>query len=280
MFNRFCFPRIVISLVTSIATSTLLAIPAWAFTFSKSEGTFQINNFSHFPFDVQTFQDSNTQAIALDGIVRTNANANASFFTDQLNPLSSQANGFSSSLVNGEGNSYLGLARSIAEITGYQFQIQSGETFSFDFSAALNLEITVDQPDVEKAGAIGLIGLGLYDASAPLNSAPLEFLAISGNLGIPDSRHSLDINQSSGITSHSTQSSLDNFLGSNQASASASASVQGRLSSYFASPASLTLVKFSSNEAMAAVPEPSGILASLLCIGLVGGKLWRKAKRN
>lgn len=279
MINRFCVPRMVVSLATSLGTSVLLAIPGWAFTLSSSEGTFTINNFSKLPLDVEALQGANTESLAPGGTVTSNANANATFLTDQFNQLNSQANGFSASVVSGSGENYSGLAESVAQVIGYSFQVDSGETFSFDFNTAFNLNITIDQPEIETATAIGTIGLGLYDAADPTNLALLDFLAIAGNLGTPGSNNALTVNQSAGITFNFNQTSLDNLSGGNQAVAFAS--IQGSLSRSFTTPTSLVLVKFSSNQAtVAAVPEPSTVLASLLGIGLVGIRLRRKPKLN
>lgn len=277
MINRFCVTRIFVALTTAIGTSALLAIPGWAFTLSSSEATFTINNFSDLPLDVQTFQDAYTEAIAADGTVQSNADANARFLTDQANQANSQANGSSASIVSGNGNDYVGLAQSIAEVIGYRFAIASGETFSFDFTTSLNLKTSIDDPGVENATAVGSLFLGLYDASDPANLTLLDFLTISSNLGTSGNRNDLAVNQSAGITFSSNQTALDTVLAGKPASASAS--VQGSLSRSFTSPTSLTLVKSSVNQATAAaVPEPSSVLASLLGIGLVGIRFWRKPK--
>lgn len=47
---------------------------------------------------------------------------------------------------------------------GYNFRINSGETFSFNFNAGLNLATSVDNPQFETANATGNISLKLYDS--------------------------------------------------------------------------------------------------------------------
>jgi len=273
MISRLPVTRIVASLATSIGTSTLLASPGWAFTLSSSEATFKINNFSALPLNVTTLRDTNTQVIAPNGLVKSNADANALFLTDESNRSSSQANGFSSSVVSGRGNHYSGLAQSVAQVVGYTFQIGSGETFLFDFDTSLNLKTSIDQPEVEAAKAIGTIGLGLYDSADPTHLTLLDFLTIASNLGTPGS-NVLTVDQSAGITFSSKQTSLNSFSGGNQASAL----VQGSFSRSFTRPTSLILVGYGSNQATVAVPEPSNVLASVFCIGLLGIRLQRKSK--
>ena len=277
MINRLCITRIV-ALVTSLGTGALLAIPAWAFTLSSSEAKFEINHFSALPLDVTALQDANTQAIAPDGSVNSNANAKATFLTDVANQASSQATGLSSSIVSGSGNDYSGLAQSVAQVIGSRFQIESGETFSFAFNASLNLNTSIDQSNIETAAAIGTISLGLYDADDPINLILLDFFTIAGSLGTSGS-NALTVDQSDGITLSAKQISLEGFSGDRQASASAS--IQGSFSRFFTNSTSLTLVEYGLNETrVAAVPEPSSVLASLLGISLIGIRFWRKSKLN
>lgn len=275
MINRLRVTRMV-ALATSIGTSALLANPGWAFTLSSSEATFNLNHFSALPLDVTALQDANTQAIAPDGSVNSNANAKAIFLTDAANQASSQANGFSSSVVSGSGNSYSGLAQSVAQVTGDTFRIGSGETFSFAFNTSLNLKTSIDQPDFETASAIGTISLGLYDAADPTNLMLLDFLTIASSLDT-SGNNVLTVNQSTGITFSARQTTLESFSGGKQASAS----VQGSLSRSFTRPTALTLVEYGLNKvSAAAVPEPSSVLAPLVCLGLLGIRWWRKPKPN
>ncbi|PSB30521.1 hypothetical protein C7B82_08720 [Stenomitos frigidus ULC18] len=276
MHNRLRVSHLVAAFVTSIGTSVLVGVPGWAATFSSSEATFEVNNFSVLPLDVTALHDAKTQVIAPDGLVKSNADADALFLTDALNQSSSRASGSSSSVVSGSGNSYFGFAQSIAQVVGYSFQIGHGETFSFDFTNSLNLQTAIDQPGIETATAIGTIGLGLFDAADPNNLTLLDFLTIAGSLGTPGNSNALTVDQSAGITFSTRQTALNSALDGKQASASAS--VQGSLSHFFANPTSLLLVEYGSNQAAAAVPEPSNVLASLVCLGLLGLRFWRKPK--
>lgn len=262
------------ALATSIGTTALLAMPGGAFTFSSAEAMFKLDNFSTLPLDVTTVHNTQTQALAPDGLVKSNADAKALFLTDALNPSNSQANGSSSSVVNGSGNSYSGLAQSVAQVVGYSFLITGGETFSFNFTNTLNLKTSIDQPG-ETASAIGFLGLGLYDAADPNNLTLLDFLTIAGNLD-SDASNALTVDHSAGIAFTAKQTALDSIAGGKQASASAS--VQGALSHFFANSTALLVVEYGSNQATAAVPEPSPILASLVCIGLLGLRFGRKPK--
>lgn len=264
MMKQFPTGAIFISITTSFGATALLGLPGATATLSLSQSSFKIDNFSHLPLDIQTFRDTNTQAISINGFVQSNATADALFLTDQSNPSSSQANNFSFSQASGNGTNYFGFAQSVAQVRGYQFQINSGQSFSFDFNTVLSLNTSVDVPGVEQATAVGAIALSLYEATGSTNLVPLEFLALSTHLGLPGQTNALDLSHSDGITLHSKLTSLDYFF--NNQSAAASASLQGTLSRYFESPATLTLVEFTVNEASVAVPEPSSILATGLAI--------------
>ena len=263
------------ALATSIGTTALLAMPGAAFTFSSSEAMFKLDNFSTLPLDVAAVHTTQTQALAPDGLVKSNADAKALFLADALNPSSSQANGSSSSVVNGSGNSYSGLAQSVAQVVGYSFLVTGGETFSFNFTNTLNLKTSIDQPGIETASAIGVLGLGLYDAADPNNLMLLDFLTIAGSLD-SDTSNTLTVDHSAGIAFTAKQTALDSVADGKQASASAS--VQGALSHFFANSTALLVVEYGSNQATAAVPEPSSILAPLVCIGLLGLRFGRKPK--
>ncbi len=273
--HRVGITRMMVPLITAIGTSVLLAVPAGAFTLAKAESTFSINNFSELPLDVTTFRDANTQAIAPGGVVKSSADADALFRVDLVNPANSQANGFASSIINGSGNQYFGLAESVAQIIGYRFPIASGTTFSFDFNSSLNLNTAVDQPGIETATAIGTLGLGLYDATDPNNLTLLDFFSIDGNLGTSD-RNALTLDQSAGITFSDKQTTLDGFLGDPKATASAS--VKGKFSRTFTNATSLTLIEFALNKTTVAVPEPSNVLALVVVMGGLGIRFWRKPK--
>jgi hypothetical protein len=264
MFNRSSVTRIFAPLITAIGTSVLLAIPAGAATWSRAETTFSLNNFSELPLGIDTFRDAKAQVIAPDGGVKSNADADALFRVDLINPANSLANGFVDSVVNGSGQNYFGRAEGVAQIIGYTFQIDRGETFSFDFSSSLNLNTSVDQPGIETAMAIGTIGLELYDATDPANLTLLDFLTIDGNLGTPGQDQTLTVDQSAGITFNTKQTVLTGSPGSNQVAA---ASVQGRFSRSFTNATALTLVEFSVNQATVAVPEPANGLALLVVVG-------------
>jgi hypothetical protein len=258
--------NVLASLVTVMGANALLAVPSWSATLSRSEATFTLNQFSELPSDVNAFTVTNTQAISGTGIVNSTADAEAFFLVDQ-SPLS-EAQTTAVSQVTGTGSAYVGIAEGLAEVIGISFFVDGGETFSVDFDATLNLSTIIDQPDIETAVAIGVIFLGLYDATDTTFANPLDFFTISSHLRSLSSSNTLAVDQSAGITLSSSQLSLDSLLGGQQTSASAT--IHGSLSRYFDSPTALTLVAYNLNQTIASVPEPSNTLVLLLFVGSLG----------
>jgi hypothetical protein len=254
--------------VTPLVTSSLVvASPSLAATLAKSEATFKVNNFSHNPLGVETFTDTLTDTIATNGQVTTNANANASFTADPLNPPTFAENS-SVSTANGAGKNYFGLAQSIAAIIGYDFLVRDKERFSFDFLADLKLNTSIENPQFERASAAGEISFQLYNTNDRDNWILLDFFSISGKLKTPGGGDSFIANKSNSIT---TSKPLIDFLKKSYGGSeeSARASVTGKYSRTFDSLTYLTLVEIKRNQAVVKTPESSGTFA-LLIFCLIG----------
>ncbi|MCA1995507.1 MAG: PEP-CTERM sorting domain-containing protein, partial [Coleofasciculus sp. S288] len=136
------FANYLLCFVTPLVTSSIFAAsPSLAATLVSSEARVFLDDFSHKPFAVSTLTDADTVAIASNGGVAAEAEADASAaFLSKMGVVEN----FSSSLVKGNGDNYFGMAKSIAEVIAYDFRIKAKKTFSFDFLAFLGLETSTD----------------------------------------------------------------------------------------------------------------------------------------
>lgn len=243
-----------------LVTGSVLAVsPSFAATFSFSEARVNLSNFSHNPVNVYTFTSTNTVTQASSGQVTAKANADSAFLG---NP--AQAENSSLSSVSGQGRNYSGLAQSVAGLIGYDFIVEKDETFSFNFTAFLNLQASIENPPSERANAFGNISFLLYDSNNPNN--PLDFFTLSSSLATLGEDDFLTLENSESITL-STEDNNVNFGGLEEL---AQSSVNGVYSRTFSSLTRLTLVEAKENRVSVAVPESSNLLSlflfSLICL--------------
>lgn len=243
-------------LFTPLVTAFNLAIsPTIAATLASSEAKLQIDKFNQVPSDIRVITDAKTYSLAINGQVTTNANANAAFIANLFEPY---AYNESLSTAYGNGNSYLGLARSAAGIIGYNFVVGSGETFSFDFTGLLNLETSIDNPSFESASASGNVSFQLYDS---ISHSLIDFFSVGGNLDTVGNNDFLGYGKSSSINLNTQGTSFVNSFGGIQESAKAS--FKGNYSRTFDRLTYLTLVEVKTNQVSVKAPEPSTTLALL-----------------
>lgn len=243
-FNSKLAQRLFLCVTPLVTGSVFVSLPSLAATLSTSEATVILNNFSHNPESVAAVADTYAYTqITNSGEVATNAYGEAAFIPD-TSASQTFAYNLSSSSVKGEGNSYLGQAQSTAGVLGYNFIIGAGETFSFNFNAALALDTSIDDPSRESADAVGNIAFMLYN-STDLNN-PLDFFTLSGKLTSQGNDDFLSAD-------HSTSVSFEenNAISSQGTEESAFASIQGWFSRTFSTLTHLTLVEFKTNEANA-----------------------------
>lgn len=255
-------------LLISPIAPLLVSTPSLAATIGSSEATVNINNFSHNPDDVLTLSDTFTDTFATNGQVNTDVDAVANFFTK-----APSANNSSFSRVDGNGSEYFGSAESIAGVIGYDFSLKPGETFSFDFDAALNLATSIDNPQLEAANAQGTITFKLYDTTNQDNWLDLDYFTLSGNLTSSGNNDYLNYDNSDSISLNQS-GIIDNHFGGERESANAS--VQGSFSRTFDNSINLTLVEVKNNQASVSVPEPSSFLGLLLGVISMGYKITSK----
>lgn len=262
-----------LALVTpAIATSILATSPSQAATIAYSESTFNINNFSSSPLNIRTLTNTVTEAISTGGQVSAEAKAEAKFNVD-INDSNNSASNWSFSQAEGQGYGYIGSAKSLAAIIGYDFTVD--EKFSFDFSGLFKLETSIDDAFTERANAYGELSYQLYDSDS---GYLLDSFNIFGNLSTLGNNDAFVVQPSSSITLDLNQTSVKESFGGRQEYASTS--FKGKYSRTFDKSTRLTLVEFKNNHVnVYTVPEPSTILGSLFSCTILGAASISKRKK-
>jgi hypothetical protein len=245
---------------STIATSLIAIVPSQAATLSSSLANFKLDNFSISPKEVKalTTTDSNAVSLAGKGKANSDAIANANFITNLLNNKETFATNDSFSQANGDGKNYFAFGESFAQVTGLDFQVAEGETFSFDFQGFLNLKTSIDNPEIESAKARGLILLAIFDQDT---GETLDFFNAAADISTPNNQDSFAISNSENIFFNPRGKLTNTSFGGNQESAQAN--IQGYYSRKFTESRTLGLVEFKSNRATVAVPEPQSIYSVL-----------------
>ncbi|MEQ9551546.1 MAG: PEP-CTERM sorting domain-containing protein [Coleofasciculus sp. G3-WIS-01] len=248
-----------------VAGLALTTSPTIAATLASSEARVNLDNFSHTPTEIFTLTDTRTNTIVTDGDVTADAEAEANFTADPFG--TTEANNYSWSQAEGEGRRYLGVAESFAAIIGYDFIVDAGDTFDFDFMGFLDLETSIDNLPGEYATAEGMISLALYDSTNPGNWVLLDSFLLSGILDTLGESDTLDYQFSENFTSNLSRTSLDTDFGGQEELAKAV--INGSYSKTFDSLTKLILIEAKTNQAQVqAVPESSSLLG-LLVLGLL-----------
>ncbi len=266
MSNHLNFSKIVSLVSTSlVASSVVISSPCYAATFALSEATFNFVGFNQTPEDIFTNGNTNTVTLAGNGNENVTANADANGLFDAVRI---KASNLSKSTASGTGKNYLGLAESVADLKGI-FKIAENTTFSFEFTADLNLEVLIDNPAVESAKANGNIFFGLFDVDTNIL---FDFFSLRAGLNTPNDSDFLNFDTSNKVTIKNSVTTIS--TGSKKESAKAS--IEGFFQRTFANKINLALVEFKRNEAKVTVPESSGLIALLFCSGIVSLSLKRK----
>ncbi|NEQ07704.1 MAG: hypothetical protein F6K37_17675 [Moorea sp. SIO4E2] len=247
-------------LFATVTGSVLAAAPSLAATFALSKGSFDFRNFSTDPLEVVTMSEADTFVISTGGEVIVEANAESNFHPDSPDPLQ-RARNKSLSTAEGEGSNYRGIAESFAGLIGYNFFVDAGETFSFDFNGFLDLITMIDNPPAESASAEGTVVFELYDTNDL--STPIDFFALSGNLETLGYDDFLVSAHSDNVFAYNDFTKL--FGGTEEF---ALADVQGYYERTFETATYLTLVEAKTNKVTVKAPESSNLLG-LLFFGLL-----------
>ncbi|NES24288.1 MAG: PEP-CTERM sorting domain-containing protein [Symploca sp. SIO3E6] len=254
-----------------VASSALVASPSLAATFAFSESYLELDGFSHKPGSLNTLAVTETFTFAESGAVEATGSAVAFFGYDPNdnqgnNDASPVAFNHSLSTAEGEGTSYSGVAKSGAAVTGYNFSVKAGETFSFGFRGFLDLFTSIDTPKTERARAAGGAFFHVYDTSDDNNWTLLDSFDIFANIFTSDQGNGdfiSPLQHSDNIALNPGSTGVNNSFGGNEESASAD--FDGSYSRTFENATSVTLVEAKGNYAKAeGVPEPSFMIGSLL----------------
>lgn len=236
--------RLVCLLAPILAAPIIATEPVMAYGLAFSETTFQLDNFSHSAYSVGTATNADTLALVRGpaSSAATTAAAVAYFVRDS-------AGGLSASAASGQGNSYVGLAHSLAQVVG-SFLVGSGESFGFNFQGGLTLGSSVSSTHSDGANAGARMAFWLFGSTDGGPASLLDSFSAFGQVGTGGNNF-LGW-QSSGNISYTGSANMY----ATGTESLATASFQGFYQRNFNSKTQLTLVKVQENEAGVAVPEP------------------------
>jgi hypothetical protein len=260
-----------------LASSAFFSTPVQAATFALSQGELKFTNFNEEFAAIERLNEGNTFGFANGGEVNQTNRAVTDFI-----PSPATASTSALSLAFGLNKDYFGLAQTEAKIVG-NFDVDAGQSFIFDFTAALYLRTAIEEAPAENARASGDISFLLLDTTnvAQVNLSEfiknlftdtrlvskitLDFFALNGSLNTFANNDYLENENSPNVTLTKLFKDFD-FEGKEEF---ASALVAGSLQRSFSSKTNLTLLAIRESEARVSAPEPIINPASLLLLGLV-----------
>ncbi|MEG3957027.1 PEP-CTERM sorting domain-containing protein [Microcoleus sp. herbarium2] len=245
-------------LATPLVSGLTVGIaPSSAAIIAGSTALVRIENFSHRPKGNGTFTNTYTQTTANNGLVISEAIAEAVFVSNGDGLLTAN---HSETIVQGDGNNYSGLAKTQAIVLG-DFDIDAAETFSFHFQTVLDLLTSVDNRESERARARSSISFSLINTVTNILFDSFEIVSGLGS----SSGHYFNFSPS-----NSFNPTAVNFnLMAEGSEAESLLYTSGVYSRKFDSATSLRLVEVNNNIAEAeAVPEPSTLLGTAIFLGL------------
>ncbi|MBW4601554.1 MAG: hypothetical protein KME29_18765 [Calothrix sp. FI2-JRJ7] len=254
-----------LSVPSFIFTSVLTGIPTYAATFAFSEAKIELNNFSNFG-TIELVNQANISGQTNGGIFGAE---NKAFNNSTASPL--QINSSAFSLAFGENRDYEGTAEAQARVLG-NFDVDAGQLFSFDFSAALNLETEIDDPLSEQANARSDISFYLFDTvNIPqvnvqdyFKYQPLDYFTLNASLNT-FGYDFLNYQRSQGVSF--TNENKQTMFGANQETASAI--IQGKLQRSFTNKTNVTLIALRQTKSQVKVPEHSMLVPLIFLVATI-----------
>jgi hypothetical protein len=245
-------------LATPLVTGLTVGIaPSSAAIIAGAAAEVTIDNFSHRPKENGTFTNTYTQTTANNGLVISEAMAEAVFISNEDGLWTAN---LSQSQVEGDGNNYSGLAQTQAIVLG-DFDIDAAETFSFNFHTVLALFTSLDNREYERATGMGSISFLLINT---VTNILFDSFQIASGLD-SSSGHYFNFSPSNSFNPTAINFNLI-AEGSEVKSLMYTSGVYSRT---FNSATSLRLVEVNNNIAEAeAVPEPSTLLGTAIFLGL------------
>lgn len=270
--------RLLFYFTSLIASQAVAALSGHAATLTSVEGLVTLDNFSHAPQDIGTLVDVNARAIAVDGTVTVDIIVDSIF----LNDSSPQAANFTRTDAAGSGNDYLGFAQVQSQVSGQAFSIQSGETYSFDYTSFLKVDVFNDFPERETASTAGQLSLWLYDITSQDNRQLIDSLTLLAGANLSDQGSFQQFQLDTGPGFEPEFSASQTFGNDNQTIITSLNT--GSFARTFDEATSLALVAEVSSDTLVTagsvspepIPEPSTYLGSLVLLGL-GLRLYRKS---
>jgi hypothetical protein len=264
--------RTLLSIATVLMSSAIAPSASLAFSFAGSISSFNLNNFSHQADSTLTSTIANSFTFANIG---SSSNAISQADAIFMNPPGggSFAGNLAVTTASGQGSEFEAIAEAEAKVVG-NFLIEESQTFSFDFSGALQLDTSIDHPNFERAKASGDIILLLVDSTDAENIIFLDYFNLSGNLATVGSNDFLIQNQTSNFqlntfTEHTSFGGLQEL---------AFGEVAGYFEKSFDSPTQLTLVEVKANLVAVKTPEPMNGLVAI--VGLAGFAVRRHKQKS
>ncbi|KST62036.1 hypothetical protein [Mastigocoleus testarum] len=279
--------RIALRVTPFVTTWVLASAPGLAATLAGSYGELFFTDFSQQETsaleavnDADGFAESRTDDSVADF---------DNFSSTIAEPSPLNVSNVAESLVFGNGPSYTASATTSPRYFA-NFDVSRNDTLSFNFTAFLDLNASVDQPGVEYASAAGDISFYLLDTTGTSADQRLNFLNSPqfdptqiGQNNVLDSfmlAASIDAtgqnnfinNTSSGNITFNSNSGLSSFGpidGGNGSEAYKSSSVEGSVSRSFKKDSNITLLAFKNTKSNVEVPEPENVLGSVLFAGLL-----------
>lgn len=245
-----------ILLASSWVATTIAIAPSQAATSASSKAEVKLINFSQELENIEAITKVKAIAISESGSLTSEIETEVEGDAD-----ANRTSNFSSHLAEGADGDYFGFSRSVTKVLG-NFVVEK-EPFTFDFSAFLELDTSIDNPSLEDAISRGRTSILLYNSR---KNRLLDSFAISGGLFAKDQGDFLKIKASKNFVIDFLETQRD-FQG-NQETATAKAT--GQFSRFFRKETHLRLVQVQRNrvniqgENSVKVPESSNLLALLL----------------
>jgi len=245
-------------LATPLVTGLTVGIaPSSAAIIAGAAAEVTIDHFSHRPKENGTFTNTYTQTTANNGLVISEAMAEAVFISNEDGLWTAN---LSQSQVEGDGNNYSGLAKTQAIVLG-DFDIDAAETFSFNFHTVLALLTSLDNREYERATGMGSISFLLINT---VTNILFDSFQIASGLD-SSSGHYFNFSPSNSFN----PTAINFNLIAEGSVVHSSLFTSGVYSRKFDSATSLRLVEVNNNIAEAeAVPEPSTLLGTAIFLGL------------
>ena len=271
--------KVILRVTPVIATWMLSSAPVLAATLAGSFGELTFTNFNQESTEVGAINEA-------EGSAKSNSDDSVADFqnfsiTNSDLEGSKEISNVADSLVFGEGSNYTASAKTAPRFFA-NFDVDSNETLSFNFTAYLDVEASVDKPGVETANAAGNISFYLVDTTGTsadnrldfLNSTQLDPNQIPQNNILESFTVAASTDALGNSSTSNTSSQNVNFSSNSSNNVSGSQAInssffEGSVERSFKEDKNVTLVAFKNTKVKVKVPEPQTALGSILFAALI-----------